>query len=215
MTIGLPRFITSFLGVSVALWLVCTPTAAHAQEQTRMVRFGVVDVEMIEREAAMNKDMNAQMGELRKKLSDQVKQEEGELRKASEDLQRQKVLLAPDAFELEVRKFRQKELDFQKKIQDRNNDFNRVRLFARNTFAQELNRAMTDIVKEHQFSLVLRRSQTLVVADYLDITPAVFDRLNKNVPKFTIPKDVLQPTAAAPAAPAKGADKKGAAPAKK
>jgi hypothetical protein len=50
------------------------------------------------------------------------------------------------------------------------------------------------------------------VADYLDITPAVLERLNKNVPKFAIPKDVLEP-GAAPAA--KGAAKKSSAPAKK
>ena len=182
-----------------------------------MVRFGVVDVELIEREAAMNKDMNGQMNDLRKKLSEQVKQEEAALRKASEDLQRQKVLLAPEAFEQEVRKFRQKELEFQKKIQDRNNDFNRVRLYARNSFAQELNRALTEITKEHQFTLILRKSQVLVVADFLDITKVVLDQLNKNVPKFTIPKDVLQPAAASsgPAAAPKAADKKGTAPAKK
>jgi outer membrane protein len=197
-------------------WLAGVAAPAEAQDQTRMVRFGVVDVELIEREAAMNKDMNAQMNELRKKLSEQVKQEEAALRKASEDLQRQKVLLAPEAFEQEVRKFRQKELEFQKKIQDRNNDFNRVRLYARNSFAQELNRALTEITKEHQFSLVLRRSQVLVVADFLDITKVVLDQINKNVPKFTIPKDVLQPAAASgPAAAPKAADKKGTAPAKK
>jgi outer membrane protein len=200
----------------LGVWLAAAPLPASAQDQTRMVRFAVVDVEFIEREAAMTKDMNTQMGDLRKKLSEQVKQEEAELRKASEDLQRQKVLLTPDAFEQEVRKFRQRELEFQKRIQERNNDFNRVRIFARNSFAKELNGALTEIAKEHQFTLILRRSQVLVVADFLDITGVILSQINKNVPKFTIPKDVLQPAAAkAPAPAAKAADKKGAAPAKK
>jgi outer membrane protein len=191
--------------------------ARAQQDQTRMVRFGVVDVEDLERDAIMNKDMNAQMNELRKKLSEEVKQEEAELRKASDELQRQKVLLAPDAFDQEVRKFRQRELAFQKKIQDRNNDFNRVRIYARNAFAKELNRSLAEITKEHEFTLILRRSQTLVVADFLDITKVVLDRINKNMPKFTIPKDVIQPAASgAPKAGApKGAEKKSAAPAKK
>jgi outer membrane protein len=212
----LRRVSLSMLVGILGIWLAFAPMPADAQDQTRMVRFGVVDVEFIEREAAMTKDMNTQMGDLRKKLSEQVKQEEAELRKSSEDLQRQKVLLAPDAFEQEVRKFRQRELDFQKKIQERNNDFNRVRIFARNSFAQELNRALTEIAKEHQFTLILRKSQVLVVADFLDITGAVLAQLNKNVPKFAIPKDVLQPAASkAPAPAAKAADKKGTAPAKK
>jgi len=196
-------------------WLAALPV--RAQEPNVPIRFAVVDVEQVEREAAMNKDITAQMNDLRKKLSEQVKQEEAELRKASEELQRQKVLLSPDAFEQEVRKFRQKELEFQKKIQERNNDFNRVRIYARNAFGQELTKALSEISKEHQLTLVFRRSQLLVSAKALDITHIVLAQINKNVPKFTFPKDVMQPAAAsAPKAAApKAADKKGTAPAKK
>src|SRR3990172_3242160 len=128
----------------IGAWLAIAPTPAFSQDQTRLVRFGVVDVEELEREALMNKDISTQVNELRRKLSEEVKQEEAELRKASDELQRQKVLLAPEAFDQEVRKFRQKELEFQKKIQERNNNFNQVRIYARNAFAKELNRALTD-----------------------------------------------------------------------
>lgn len=200
----------------IGAWLAIAPTPAFSQDQTRLVRFGVVDVEELEREALMNKDIATQVNELRRKLSEEVKQEEAELRKASDELQRQKVLLAPEAFDQEVRKFRQKELEFQKKIQERNNNFNQVRIYARNTFAKELNRALTEITKENQFTLIMRRSQVLVSADFLDITKLVLDRINKNMPKYSIPKDVMQPAAKAKSAPApKAAEKKSSSPSKK
>ena len=182
--------------VVLASLLAMLPTRVDAQEPTQMVRFGIVDVELIERDALMNKDIGGQINELRRKLSEEIKSEESDLRKASAELQRQKVLLSQDAFDQEARKFRQRELEFQKKIQDRNNDFNRVRIFARNAFAKELNHALTDITKEYKFTLILRRSQVLVSADFLDITTLVLDRLNKNMPKFTIPKDVTAPATA-------------------
>ncbi len=184
-----------------ATLLSLLPLAAVAQSQApskpaddlvqqRVVRFGVVDVDAVERDSSMQKDITTQVNAIRQRLSDEVKNQEAELRKASEELQRQKVVLAPDAFEKEVQKFRQQELDFQKTIQDRNNEFNKVRVYVRNAFSKELLKALSEITKEYQFTLILRKSQVLTVADFLDITQLITDRLNKNSPKFVIPADV-------------------------
>ena len=199
---------TSFVSALFAIALGCLTVStapALSQDTSRLVKFGVVDVELIERESLMNKDITTQINTLRNKLSEEVKQEEAALRKANDDLQRQKVLLAPDAFEQEVRKFRERELAFQKNMQERNDQFNRVRLDVRNAFASELNKALVEITKEQQFTLILRRSQVLTVADFLDITKFVLDRMNKNAPKYTIPANLMQ--TGAPQA-AKGAAKK-------
>lgn len=201
-------------GIAVMLGVLLLSSSTFAQDQTRVVKFGVVDVEEIERESLMNKDITAQINQLRVKLSEEVKQEEAALRKANEDLQRQKVLMAPDAFEQEIRKFRERELNFQKNIQDRNDHFNRVRIYVRNAFNMELNKALVEITKEQQFTLILRRSQVLTVADFLDITKFLLDRINKNAPKFQIPNDIVQAEksqatkAKAPAAAAKSSEPK-------
>jgi Skp family chaperone for outer membrane proteins len=195
------------LGAAIvfALGLSSPAFSADAPPESRVVKFGVVDVEAIEQNSLMNKDITAQINTLRNKLSDEVKTEEASLRKANDDLQKQKVLLAPDAFEAEVKKFREREQNFQKSIQDRNDQFNRVRINVRNAFAQELNKALIDITKEQQFTLILRRSQVLTVADFLDITSYVLDRMNKNAPKYQIPADLTQTGAAAKGATAPAA----------
>jgi outer membrane protein len=201
---------------AIAALISLLPVAAIAQTpakptddlvQQRVVRFGVVDVDAVERDSSMQKDITTQVNAIRQRLSDEVKNQETELRKASEDLQRQKVVLAPDAFDKEVQKFRQQELDFQKSIQERNNEFNKVRVYVRNAFSKELLQALSEITKEYQFTLILRKSQVLTVADFLDITQVITDRLNKNAPKFVIPADVSPIVQGKGGAAAKGAPK--------
>ena len=190
-------FVSGLCAVALGWCLVASadPALSQQPDTSRLVKFGVVDVEMLERDSLMNKDITAQINALRNKLSEEVKQEEAALRKTNDDLQRQKVLLAPDAFEQEVRKFREREQAFQKNMQERNDQFNRVRLDVRNAFATELNKALIDITKEQQFTLILRRSQVLTVADFLDITKFVLDRMNKNAPKYQIPTNLTQTAA--------------------
>jgi len=199
-------FISGVFAAVFTAGLAFSAAAASAQEpQTRIVKFGVVDVEAIERDSLMNKDITAQMNTLRNKLSEEVKSEEAALRKANDELQRQKVLLSPEAFDGEVRKFRERELAFQKRIQDRNDQFNKVRVNVRGAFINELNRALTEITKEQQFTLILRRSQVLTVAEFLDITKFVLDKMNKNAPKYQIPAELMK---IAPSQAAKGSAKK-------
>jgi Skp family chaperone for outer membrane proteins len=201
-------FASGLFAIALGWCVVASAGPAFSQDTSRLVKFGVVDVELIERDSLINKDITAQINTLRNKLSEEVKQEEAALRKANDDLQRQKVLLAPDAFEQEVRKFRERELAFQKNMQERNDQFNRVRLDVRNAFANELNKALIEITKEQQFTLILRRSQVLTVADFLDITKFVLERMNKNAPKYQIPSNLTK-TSAPPAG--KGSTKSGEA----
>jgi outer membrane protein len=196
-------FFTLGLFAAGAVMYLTTLGPARAAEESRVVKFGVVDVELIERESSMNKDIASQINTLRNKLSEEVKQEEAALRKANDELQRQKVLLAPEAFEQEVRKFREREIAFQKNMQARNDQFNNVRVNVRNAFNNELTRALTEITKEQQFTLLLRKSQVLTVADFLEITKFVLDRLNKNAPSYKIPAELMGsgPAPAGKAAP--------------
>lgn len=203
-------FVSGLFSIALGWCLIASvgPALSQQPDTSRLVKFGVVDVELIERESLMNKDITAQINALRNKLSEEVKQEEAALRKTNDDLQRQKVLLAPDAFEQEVRKFREREQAFQKNMQERNDQFNRVRLDVRNAFATELNKALIDITKEQQFTLILRRSQVLTVADFLDITKFVLERMNKNAPKYQIPANLMQTGASAGKAAAKSGEAK-------
>ncbi|MAF47955.1 MAG: OmpH family outer membrane protein [Rhodospirillales bacterium] len=164
--------------------------AAYSQENVIQFKLGVVDIVRLTQSSLLSKDIARQKDGRRKEFRTEIKSEESELRKLKEELQKQRVILSPAAFEQEVKNFRQREIGLQKKVQQRNQEFNRLRVFTNRVFIQELNRALADVTKKHNFTLILRKSGVLVHADVFDITSLVLAQINKNAPNFKIP-DVL------------------------
>ena len=68
-------------------------------------QFAVIDVQRILREAKASKSVAPQMEKLRKSYQGAVRKREAELRKTSEDLQRQRAILAPEAFAKKRREY--------------------------------------------------------------------------------------------------------------
>ena len=63
-------------------------------------------------------------------------------------------------------------------------------MFTTRAFEKALNKALVDVTKKYNFTLVLRKREVLVTAAFLDITKLVLAQLDKNAPSFKIP-DVL------------------------
>ena len=163
---------------------------AWSQKDPISIKMGVVNLNEITRQSSMSKDIARQIDARRKKFRDEIKQEEEVLRKANDELQKQRVILAPEAFQQEARAFRQKTAALQRKVQQRNQEFIRLRAFATREFEKERAQALLQVTKKHQFNLVLRRREVLVNADFLDITKLVLDALNARRQSFKIPEDV-------------------------
>ncbi len=159
-------------------------------QKDRVIKFGVLNKVIVTQKSLMSKDIARQISGRLKSFRAEIKSEEDVLRKANDELQKQRVILAPEAFQIEARKFRQKTAELQRKVQQRNQDFNRLRNFTNGAFNKEMNKALSDVTKKHKFTLVLRRREVLVRANFLDITPLVLTQINKNMPKFTIPDDI-------------------------
>jgi len=173
-----------FLGIFVTL------SPAWSQQESVSIKLGVVNLDEITRQSSMSKDIAKQIDARRKKFRDEIKKEEEELRKANDELQKQRVILAPEAFQKEARSFRQKTAALQRKVQQRNQEFIRLRAFATREFEKERAQALLEVTKKHQFTLVLRRREVLVSADFLDITKLVLDALNARKQAFALPEDL-------------------------
>ncbi len=174
--------------LSLTALILLGPT--YAQEKPVQIKLGVLDIVRLTQSSLMSKDIARQIDSRRKLFRAEIKGEEQALRKANEDLQKQRVILSPAAFEQEIKLFRQKELALQKKVQQRNQEFNRLRVFTTRVFEKELNKALVDVTKKHNFTLVFRKREVLVTAAFLDITKLVLAQMDKNSPSFKIP-DVL------------------------
>ncbi len=179
------KILISFLVLSFAL----IGESKAQTEQTREIKMGILDIQRVMQKSLMAKDMARQIDAKRRKFRDEIKKEEEALRKASDELQKQRVILSPEAYAEEDRKFQQNRLALQKKFQTRNQELNSFRAQGSRALQAAIQKALTQVTKRHNYNLVLRYSpQTILVRpDYLDISSIVLQQLNKNIKKFVIP----------------------------
>ena len=185
-TRSLPFFI-AFVSIIV---LATSSVPASSQEKPVTIKLGVVNLDDVTRLSLMSKDIARQIDARRKKFRDEIKKEEESLRKSADELQKQRVILAPEAFRREERSFRQKTAALQRKVQQRNQEFIRLRAFATRKYEEERAQALLAVAKKNNFTLVLRRREVLVSADFLDITKLVLETLNTRKKSFKLPDDI-------------------------
>ena len=167
-------------------------SVAIGETQSRTIKLGVVDLNEITRKSLMSKDIARQIDSKRRAFRDEIKNEEEKLRSDNDELQKQRVLLSPQALQEKFRALKQRQTALQRKVQQRNQEFIRLRSFATREFEKERVKAVMDVTKKHKFTLVIRRREVVVRADFLDITGLVLETLNKRKTKFNIPDDLAK-----------------------
>ncbi len=177
-------------------WICCITflfgSVAIGETQSRTIKLGVVDLNEITRKSLMSKDIARQIDSKRRAFRDEIKNEEEKLRSDNDELQKQRVLLSPEALQEKYRALQQRQTALQRKVQQRNQEFIRLRSFATREFEKERAKAVMDVTKKHKFTLVIRRREVVVRADFLDITGLVLETLNKRKAKFKIPDDLAK-----------------------
>ena len=177
-------------------WICCITflfgSVAIGETQSRTIKLGVVDLNEITRKSLMSKDIARQIDSKRRAFRDEIKNEEEKLRSDNDELQKQRVLLSPEALQNKYRALQQRQTALQRKVQQRNQEFIRLRSFATREFEKERVKAVMDVTKKHKFTLVIRRREVVVRADFLDITGLVLETLNKRKTKFNFPDDLAK-----------------------
>jgi len=175
-------------------WICCITflfgSVAIGETQSRTIKLGVVDLNEITRKSLMSKDIARQIDSKRRAFRNEIKNEEEKLRLDNDELQKQRVLLSPEVLQEKFRALQQRQTALQRKVQQRNQEFIRLRSFATREFEKERVKAVMDVTKKHKFTLVIRRREVVVRADFLDITGLVLETLNKRKTKFSIPDDL-------------------------
>ena len=178
------KFLISFLVLSFAL---ISDSSAQTQ-QTRVIKMGILDIKRVMKKSLMAKNIARQIDANRRKFRGEIKKEEEALRKANNKLKKQQVILSPETFAEEVRKFRIKTTSLQKKVQLRNQEFIQLRTNASGALQTAIQKALVQITKRYNYNLVLRYTPQLILVrpDYLDISNIVLEQLDKNIKKYQI-----------------------------
>ena len=158
-----------------------------AQEEPLLLRPAVIDLDLIRREAAVAKDVRAQISKYHEAFLAENKKDEEALRVAGQELSRKRTILAPDAFAEERRKFEQYLEEVQRAVQQRKRDLDRVQDETMRKFGAVLTKVIAELAQERKLTLILRKDQTFLVAKKLNITADVLKRLDEQLPTLKVP----------------------------
>ena len=159
-----------------------------AQDNKRVLKIGIVDIEFVTRQSLMAKDIARQIDIKRGEFMSEIKEAETSLRGADEELQKKRVLLSPEAFNDEARKFRVKTTNLRKKVQDRNKELSQLRSVANRAMEKAIAKALSKITKVNGYNLVFRYSPQVILVrpNFLDISKPVLTQLNKDSPVYDV-----------------------------
>ena len=151
----------------------------------------IVDITQILHDSKAAKDIQGQLDKETAVYSKTVSQQENELQQMRDELERQRTLLAPEAFSAKTREYQQRFETLDRNVQSK-----------RQALQQSLNDAMTkvqnaaleiiqDVAKERKANLVLTKAAVIFEDGSLDVTLEVMSRLDAKLPTLAVdlPKD--------------------------
>jgi outer membrane protein len=151
----------------------------------------IVDLQQILQDAKAAKGVQAIINQEYSSYTKEVAQQEDELQKARAELERQRTVLAPDAFNTRARDLQQRYDELGQVVQGR-----------RQSLQQSLNEAMlqvknaalsviADIVKERKANLVIEKQAVVFEADGMDVTADAVARLDQKL--ASVPVNLPKP----------------------
>jgi len=151
----------------------------------------IVDLQQILQDAKAAKGVQAIINQEYSSYTKEVSQQEDELQKERADLERQRTILAPEAFNTRARALQQRYDELGQVVQGR-----------RQSLQQSLNEAMqqvknaaltviADIVKERKANLVVEKQAVVFEADGMDVTADAVARLDQKL--ASVPVNLPKP----------------------
>jgi outer membrane protein len=175
------------LALGIGMLMLCglsATGAAWAKPSPPII--AVVDVQAVMNGAEAAKGIKAQIDKVRTSYQQTLQGKNEELRKLDEDLQRQRSLLAPEAYQQRQKEFDQKVAEAQREIQVRRSKIEQALGKAMQHVEGTVKQIVDQIAKESGFTLVLPKAAVIHAEPEMDITREVLKRLNAKLPSVTV-----------------------------
>lgn len=170
----------------------------------------IVDMAQILQQAKAAKQVQSELNQQYSIYSKEVAQQEDELQKGSTELERQRTVMAPDAYNLRARELQQRYDELGKSVQAKRQALQLSLNEAMNKVKSAALEVVADIVKERKANLVLEKQAVVYEPEGMDVTADAIQRLDKKLPSVPVnlPKLDTGPLTPAPTpAPAPPAKK--------
>ena len=146
----------------------------------------VLDIGAIRRDAASVKSIRDQIVKFQSALQGDIQKEQEALSKAQQDLAKKQALLSPEAFADERQKFEQRVVGVQQMVQNRRRNLEASQSKAMLQVERSLNEIVANMAAKNGYSVVLRRTQVVIVDTALDITDTILKELNVKLPTVNV-----------------------------
>ncbi len=176
------------LFVTAVTTTLSLPGGAGAQAQSKLPEavVAVIDINYILQESAPVKKAEDDVKALLKSKVDELNKRGDALLKEKEALDKQRAILAPDAYQQKLAELNQQRQGLQRDFQVINGKMNEVLVGVRLKFRELIIRIAADVSKEKGVNIGIDRERTVFFNPTMNITEEVMKRFNDADPKVDI-----------------------------
>ncbi|MAL80504.1 MAG: hypothetical protein CMN55_15600 [Sneathiella sp.] len=176
------------LFVTAVTTTLSLPGGAGAQAQSKLPEavVAVIDINYILQESAPVKKAEEEVKALLKSKVDELNKRGDALLKEKEALDKQRAILAPDAYQQKLAELNQQRQGLQRDFQVINGKMNEVLVGVRLKFREFIIRVAADVSKEKGVNIGIDRERTVFFNPTMNITEEVMKRFNDANPKVDI-----------------------------
>lgn len=169
-----------------ALASFAVPAGPAVAQQMAAPVIAVVEYEYLMSQSEAAKSIAEQLTKIRDGFQSQIDNDEKSLAAEKDSLEKQRSILAPDAFQQKSQEFQKKVNAFQARVQQINKTIDEAHFKATQQLQKTIFDIVSEIAKERGFNIALPSSGMVFAAEDLAITDEVFKRLNQRLPRVDV-----------------------------
>ena len=181
---GTPLFSVLFYGIALAC--SCAAMAEEHEQSQEPFSLGVVDRQQIIRESLAGENVRNEFEAQEKAYRDEISIRENGLRDQQEDLAGQRAILTPEAFAARESEFANKVEQLQRDVNERNKKLENMLAYGMQQIDIAAIQIIAEIAQERKFTLVLDKTQLLMVAKNYEFSDLVITILNERLPVVSV-----------------------------
>lgn len=171
----------------MAVFLAGDKAAAQdPQLPLTLSHIGVFDIDKVRAQSIAFQKAMTQVKTYNDKVSAELDGENESLRQANDELGRKRTVLAPEAFAEERKKFEERVVNFQRRVQEHQTTIKRAQDQIFVSVDEQIRTILADVAKERKVVLILPAQAVIMRAEAMSMDKAVLDRLNVALPSLTV-----------------------------
>jgi len=160
--------------------------AAQNDPRSGVVYWAILDADGVFAQSKAMKDIHEQMAKYQAEFQTVIDKEKEAAQKEEEELKRKRNLLAPEVVAEERKKFQDRIVSLQRRVQETNLKLNQVRAEATQKVSDVYRAVVADVVKLNKISMVFQKNQVVFADPKLDISKIVLEDLDARLPSVQV-----------------------------